>query len=400
MFCKSNISPPSQGGVSRLKRDGVVIITFKTASWIIAWITYVLIFVISLTGPSLYAQEKSSQTINIGLLIQDSTCTSVVQAAELAVAIANRKGGMNGRQFRLRVRSMEGPWGTGSKQAVDLIFNEHVWALVGSHDGRNAHLVEQAATKSQVVFISAWSGDPTLSQAFVPWFFNCVPNDRQQAESLTDEIFRKRKIGSVSVVSEGDYDSKLARDNFLRQVRLTGNHEPVQFSLDEFKGKINELAEMLKKINAGCLVLFCHPAAAEDLIGQMMLKGISTTLFGSLMILNENELQLDRTNNFNDRILVPSGTWSGTELEIFRKEFLDKYHVMPGIAACYSYDATCVLLEAIKTAGKDDREEIQKSLAAIKFKGVTGPVLFDGKGNRSGNFEIRPVKNGLPAKSD
>ena len=46
---------------------------------------------------------------------------------------------------------------------------------MGSHDGRNAHLVEQVATKSQVVFLSAWASDPTLSQAFVPWFFSCVP---------------------------------------------------------------------------------------------------------------------------------------------------------------------------------------------------------------------------------
>ncbi len=119
--------------------------------------------------------------IKIGLLIQDSSWTSAVHGAELAISKTNDNGGLNGRKFQLVVRSMEGPWGTGSKQAVDLIFEEKVWALIGLHDGRNAHLVEQAATKSQVVFLSAWSGDPTLSQAFVPWFFNCVPNDNQQA---------------------------------------------------------------------------------------------------------------------------------------------------------------------------------------------------------------------------
>ncbi len=355
-------------------------------------ISFVLII---LNGMPLQAQERD-QTINIGLLIQDSTYTSVVNAAELAVSIANRKGGMNGSQFSLKVRSMEGPWGTGSKQAIDLIFNEHVWALLGSHDGRNAHLVEQAATKSQVVFVSAWSGDPTLSQAFVPWFFNCVPNYRQQAESLTDEIFGKRRISNVCVVSESDYDSKLARDNFIRQVKLSANPEPAQYSLDDFKGKIYELADLIKKGGAGCLVFFCHSAAAEDLIGQMR----QIPLFGSLMLLNENELRLNRSGNFNDRFMVPSGTWPGTELETFRKEFLDKYRIIPGTAACYSYDATCALIEAIRTAGKNDREAIQKSLAAMKFKGVTGPVLFDDKGNRSGNFEIRPVKNGLPSTSD
>ena len=139
-----------------------------------------------------------SQTIKIGLLIQDSSYTSALNGAELAVRIANSKGGMNGRNFQLVTRSMEGPWGNGSKQAVNLIFEEKVWALMGSHDGRNAHLVEQAATKSTVVFVSAWSGDPTLSQAFVPWFFNCVPNDNQQAASLLNEIYEIRKLQKYS----------------------------------------------------------------------------------------------------------------------------------------------------------------------------------------------------------
>lgn len=112
--------------------------------------------------------DNNAADIKIGLLIPDSKSTAAVQGAELAVRVANEKDGLNGRHFELIVRSMEGPWGTGSKEAVSLIFEEKVWALLGSHDGRNAHLVEQAATRSIVVFVSAWTGDPTLSQAFIP----------------------------------------------------------------------------------------------------------------------------------------------------------------------------------------------------------------------------------------
>jgi branched-chain amino acid transport system substrate-binding protein len=139
------------------------------------------------------ATGEPGKSVKIGLLIPDNNSVAARQGAELAVRKANEDGGFQGRPFELVVRSMEGPWGTGSKQAVSLIFEEKVWALMGSHDGRNAHLVEQAATKAIVPFVSAWAGDPTLSQAFVPWFFNCVPNDSQQAETLIDEIYTKRK---------------------------------------------------------------------------------------------------------------------------------------------------------------------------------------------------------------
>ena len=89
--------------------------------------------------------------------------------------------GAMGYTFELLTRSMAGSWGTGSKKAVDLIFEEDVWTILGSHNGRNAHLVEQVTAKSQIVFLSVWATDPTLSQAYVPGYFSCVPNDLQQA---------------------------------------------------------------------------------------------------------------------------------------------------------------------------------------------------------------------------
>ena len=142
-----------------------------------AFVTFLLLVFMSTGKTFSQISDNQASNIKIGLLIPGSKSIAAVQGAELAVREANEHGGLNGQYFQLVVRSMEGPWGTGSKQVVDLIFNEKVWALLGSHDGRNAHLAEQAATKSATVFVSAWSGDPTLSQAFVPWFFNFVPNN-------------------------------------------------------------------------------------------------------------------------------------------------------------------------------------------------------------------------------
>jgi len=96
--------------------------------------------------------EIFTNVIKIGLLIPDNSSVEAKYGAELAVQKANEKGGINGQMFQLVTRSMEGPWGTGSKEAVNLIFNEKVWAIMGSHDGRNAHLVEQVTTKTRVVF--------------------------------------------------------------------------------------------------------------------------------------------------------------------------------------------------------------------------------------------------------
>ena len=173
--------------------------------------------------------SQPEKTIKIGLLVNEINSKAAINGANLAITKANENGGYKGKLFQLEIRSLEGPWGTGSKQAVSLIFDEKVCAILGSHDGRNAHLVEQAATKARTVFLSAWSSDPTLSQAFVPWFFTCVPNDLQQADALIDEIYNKRKIRSIAVVAENGYDPQSALDSFMKKNKAAGKKSPVQF---------------------------------------------------------------------------------------------------------------------------------------------------------------------------
>jgi branched-chain amino acid transport system substrate-binding protein len=330
------------------------------------------------------------------LLIQDSSWTSAVHGAELAISKTNDNGGLNGRMFQLVVRSMEGPWGTGSKQAVNLIFEEKVEALVGLHDGRNAHLVEQAATKSQVVFLSAWPGDPTLSQAFVPWFFNCVPNDNQQAAAIFKEIYEIRKYRNIVVVHEKEYDSEKSFASFINIVRKSGIPDPLQFNIGDYVQKTDILADKISDSDADCLILFCEPPVSLKLVRQIKKKNLLLPVFGPTTLLNENILSFEELKDFDNIISVPADKWPEAENQIFRKEFEKKYGYVPGIVALYSYDCMRVLIEAIRQSGNSDREMLQNSLKNIRFNGLTGPIQFDSKGNRLGEFEMMKTKNGLP----
>ena len=192
---------------------------------------------------SIRKTEGNDKTVKIGLLVPDSTSKAARYGAELAIMKANEKGGFKGKPFQLVVKSMEGPWGTGSKQAVDLIFKENVCALMGSHDGRNAHLVEQVTAKTRKVFLSAWAGDPTLTQAFVPWYFSCVPNDNQQSDAFIEEIYNKRKTTKIAVVSDNSYDSKLALASFVKKLK-----EPVMKLPSSYSTRIQIRISMVSLI--------------------------------------------------------------------------------------------------------------------------------------------------------
>lgn len=343
---------------------------------------------------------ETDQVVKIGLLIPDNKSIAAQHGAELAVRNANIKGGMKGIPFQLVTLSMEGPWGTGSKQAAKLIFEEKVWALLGSHDGRNAHLAEQAATKTQVVFVSAWAGDPTLSQAFVPWFFNCVPNDIQQAQSLIEEIYNIKKFNKIVTVSDNEYDSQLARKTFLKQASLEKKAEPVQFLYEDYSKNINNLLDQIKNSDAGCIILFCKPTVSLEIFNQIRQFKMDLPVFGSVYLLNENELSDQQLQNYDNDLLINSANWSGSKYRDFCQKYKELYGKNPGMVAAYAFDAMNILIEAIRIAGKSDRELIQKSLQDIRYEGVTGLVSFDNKGNRLGTYFLSPVKNGIPVMAD
>ena len=340
-------------------------------------------------------QEEPTDTVKIGLLIADNKSLEAKHAIEMAIRIANEKGGFNGRPFQLVMRSMEGPWGTGSKAAVNLVFEEKVLAIIGSHDGRNAHLVEQVAAKTHIIFLSAWASDPTLSEAFVPWYFSCVPNDLQQANALIEEIYDKRKLNKIATISDNGYDSKSAVNSFLKKAKIAGKEDPLQLFYDNSGRDFSVLLDKINKAEVNCIILFGQPSASLKLIQQIRQRKMNQPVFGSLSVLGEKESADREFKNYEGVVLVSSVNWLGSKGLAFQQEFQKNYGKMPGTVAAYAFDGMNLLIEAIRNAGPD-REKIQKSLAKIRYEGVTGPIQFDDKGNRAGKAGLMEIKNGIP----
>jgi branched-chain amino acid transport system substrate-binding protein len=350
----------------------------------------------SLQGTLAYSfRNEKDDSVKIGFLISSGKSVEAINGAKLAILKANSIEGNNSKPFKLIVRSMEGPWGTGSKQAVNLIFEEKVTALIGSCDGRNAHLVEQAAAKTRFVFISAWSSDPTLAQAFVPWYFSVVPNDNQQASALIEEIYNKQRIDKVVVVSDNSYDSKLASSCFVRSANLAGKIAPKVFSYDNSGNNFNELIDQIISEDAGAIVLLGQPAASAIFIKQLKIKKMNQKLFATINLFGENESAGSNLSDF-DGVSVPScGLWFNSKGAAFCKEYLKIYGTEPGPAAAYAYDAVNLIADAIRNGGTE-YNQIKDSLLKVNYDGTTGSIHFDEKGNRIGELKMVLIKNGIP----
>ena len=357
------------------------------------WIILVLQGFIIPEEQTLNKGNQSGKTIKIGLLIQDKSFLAARNAAELAIQKANETGGLNGIPFEMVELSMEGSWGTGSKQAVDLIFEKEVVAILGSNDGRNAHLVLQVSAKTRVIFLSAWSGDPTLSQTYVPWYFNCVPNDLQQADLLVQEIFSKRKISKVAVVSENSYDSDMAMKSFLKKTINSGDIKIIKLIYDKSIIDFQSIIDKIRQSDTKGIVFYGSSSAASKFVQQIRHLKMNQPVFCSFTFMDQNVSPELKLGDYENVVFVSPGNWIVNKDVAFRDEFFKRFKKNPGSIAAYAFDGMNMIIEAIRNSGYD-RNKLQKILSKSQYQGITGAIRFDQRGNRMDANGLIEIHNG------
>ena len=337
-----------------------------------------------------FPRELNSQvhlkdsTITIGLLLPDPSHPEVVRGAEMAIARANASGGYKGRSFELVTRTAEGLWGAGSKVSVALVYEDHVRAIIGSLDGRNGHLAEQVATKSHLSYIETFATEPTLSQAFVPWFFRVVPNDNQQSDVILKQII-KSGGGRIGILSTQEYNTMYAVRSLTKAVARETGISPLIIELDT---TAFDQEEALRKILCDNLDHLVIPFDAECLMELIMrLREL------------EPDLKIYGTLHFAMGIESRGSHWEHYEGVCMVSPLLDSANHMDlhDSRSAYIYDAFNMVIHAIRQVGTD-REEITHYLSEMEYSGgTTGNISFDELGNRLGDPPLCRIKNGVPS---
>lgn len=318
--------------------------------------------------------QNPNQSIKIGFLIRDKGDIAIQQAAELALEHANAKGGFKGLPFELITKSCDGPWGIGSKQTVDLIYEDQVSLLVTALDGRNAHLAEQVAAKSHVVMLSTQSSDPTLSRAYVPWYFRLVPDDRQQAEVLAEEIYENRKFKKVALISLDRYDGEKSVEamvNLSKEKELAEPEIFIGFDIQQF--------EEFRSQNWEAVVLAGFSKDAPEIIKKIRSANDQIKIYTFLNVftfMNEFRPLLMQHVEMVKPLNIEENRWL-----TFEKDYQSKFGINPSPTLSYVYDGIMLSIQAIMKFGPN-QEDIRVGFKKAEFVGVTGKVEFGKLGNR------------------
>ncbi|MFM1655629.1 ABC transporter substrate-binding protein [Brevibacillus sp. B_LB10_24] len=352
-----------------------------------------------LTGCGSSSGGSGGDTLRIGVAAPLSGASAqdgqaIKKGAELAVKMANDAGGVNGKKIELVAEDDKTDPKEAAIVANKLATDSSILAVVGHFNSSATLAGAPIYNKNKIVEISPGSSSPAVTDAG-PYTFRVITTDAFQGEYVAkwtaEEGFKK-----VAVIYENtDYGLGLA-DVYKKAVEANGGQVVAMESY--ILGQTKDFSPILTKIkqqNPDLLFVGGLYNEAALIAKQSKTLGLNVPFMG-VDALYSNAL-IDLGGDAVEGFLLPGFFNSSSEKEnvkAFVKAFEDAYKESPSTYAAYAFDATQIIIKAMKEKGAD-RQSIADYLTTLKgYEGVTGVHDFDENGDVMKEPEKLIVKDG------
>ena len=361
----------------------------KKIAWLVV-IVFVVYALVSMVGKS--SPSATSGTIKIGFvapLTGDAASIGqpVSKAVELAVKEANDAGGINGNKIEL----IEEDGACNTKKASDagskLISIDKVVGIIGGLCSGESSAFGPNAMQNKVVMISPASSAPALSK-LGKYFFRVYPSDEFQGKFAAEYIFNTMKIKKVAVIyTNTDWGTGIRAVFVNRFKELGGSIVLDEGTAQESRDFRTTLAK-LKTSGAELVYVPIFPEGTVALMKQLKEAAIKVKVFGA-DAWSDTKFKTDVDGSFEAQYVeVKTGS-----SEDFTSKFMKAYPDQKiGIGTAQGYDATRILLNAIKSVGTEDGDKLASTIRATKFDGISGHIEFDQNGDMTeANYVIKKL---------
>ena len=329
----------------------------------------------------------------------------IVIGAKLAIDEANEKGGLLGRKIEFIAEDDKNVPAEAVTAAEKLITKDQVVALSASMGSSPVLAVMPKVNEAKVPMFVQTATSVLITQQSGkggnPWTFKCNPNDAMMLTALAKFIVEKRGVKSVCFIGE---DTDFGR-GIVKGLKEWMEANGVKIlSEDYVKGGETEFTPLLTKVKGlkpdvlGLGVV--GPTQIQGLVKQMLELGMKIPLTGRYDITAKQIADYIASGAMEGSTCVEpySHLYEGGQNAQFVQKVKTKLGRDTGIywwGVYWSYEATRVMLEAIKQGGKAERAAIRDAATKIEMELITGvKVKFDDHNQWHPPAFITGVKDG------
>ncbi len=320
----------------------------------------------------------------------DPVAGPMLNAAALAVEEANAAGGFQGVPYRLVKRWAYDPWGAGSKEVIRLVYQDSVWAVIGSLDGSATHIAEQIVTKAWVPLLSPVSADPSLTYIRIPWMFRLPPDDQKQAEIIVRKGIQALSLDKVGLITSTDHDGRIFALEILAKMKAEQPPPVFHFQLSRPNVDFNDIVQRVASFNPEGVIVRLPLVETLDLLDHFQNSEFHVPVFIP-WIPGIREENLTKRYAGDIYYVQPFSETGNSAYAAFARTYQKRYGTSPTPGAAYTYDAVNLLVQSLQKSGLN-RPGLRDAIAGFgDFQGVTGKISWDNGGGNQAEPVLRTL---------
>lgn len=247
--------------------------------------------------------------------------------------------------------------------------------------------------------ISPSATNPKYTRNGYKTAFRVVADDVQLGGTLGRYAVDTLKGKSIAVIDDRTAYGQGVADEFEKAVKAKGGKIVGREFTTDKSTDFAPILTTLKGKKPDVVFFGGMDAVAGPMIRQMKSLGISAKFMGGDGICSSELAKLAGDAMVDGQVVcAEAGGVDGNgkkDMEAFNAKFKAKFGAEVQVYAPYVYDATNVMVKAMVDAKSADPAKYLPVLAKIQYKGVTGNISFDNKGDiKNGALTLYTYKAG------
>ncbi len=321
--------------------------------------------------------------------------------ARMAIDELNAKGvTIGGKKVKLELLAEDdaGDPKQGTAAAQKLV-DSKVAGVIGHLNSGTSIPASKIYSDAGIAQISPSATNPKYTRQGYAGAFRVVADDVHLGGTLGKYAVESLKGKNIAVIDDRTAYGQGVADEFEKGVTAAGGKVVGREFTNDKATDFNAILTTLKAKKPDVVFFGGMDAVAGPMLKQMKALGIKAKFMGGDGICSSGLVDLAGDGMADEQVYcAEAGGVEGEAkvgMEKFKADFKAKFNADVQVYAPYVYDSVKVMVEAMKAADSSDPVKYLPKLKEINYKGVTGNIAFDEKGDiKNGALTLYTYKGG------
>jgi branched-chain amino acid transport system substrate-binding protein len=284
--------------------------------------------------------------------------------------------------------------------AAQKLVDAKVAGVIGHLNSGTTIPASQLYNDAGIPQISPSATNPKYTRQGYTGAFRMVADDVHLGGTLGKYAVETLKAKNVAVIDDRTAYGQGVADEFEKGVAAAGGKVVGREFTNDKATDFNAILTTLKAKKPDVVFFGGMDAVAGPMLKQMKQLGLNVKFMGGDGICSSGLTSLAGDGMADDQVYcAEAGGVEGEEkvgMDKFREDFKVKYGAEVQVYAPYVYDAVKVMAAAMVAANSSDPVKYLPELKKTNYKGVTGTIAFDEKGDiKNGALTLMTYKGGV-----